>query len=612
MMRDYKFRVRGHGFRREPKRQSRRALRLGLIALTAGASYALIQVMVSSDSLPLTAPPTGSEVIELPLPPGPLQDQSSLREPPPKLSDYPTARWQTEAIPANESRPDTEREARDDDSLHLPLRIATETQADRLAASRRASSLALVTSVRPPQTTPNIARDIIDPELLALFDASMQKPRALSHPVVLVFSENTPLNSLSSRPALVADASNRASIEKAPPALRAGPFRLDYRVQSGDTLSTILQDQGISSRLVHDILNKLSTQHRQRLERIRPGETISLHLDAALELERLEFKLDAVDRLLVARDGDSISTEIKSAPTEPRRLCLTAVVKNSLYGAAKSAGIPDQITQRAINIFRNQINFARQTRPGDQISVLFEQIYAGEQPIKTGPVLAVEITSGKKQYAAVRYTTSKGTTDYYSVDGDPLDKSKHSFLRAPLTYSRVSSRFSHNRLHPILGRVRPHTGVDFAAPAGRRVLAAANGRVHFKGRKSGYGNILILKHGARYETRYAHLMRFAKGIADGGTVKRGETIGYVGQTGLATGPHLHYEVRINGTPVDPLTAKLPFLNEFDDKEKTRFRQLTRPLLAELQRNRERALLVDARQFNQGDDGFAAAGGDRFH
>ncbi|WP_200279428.1 peptidoglycan DD-metalloendopeptidase family protein [Rhabdochromatium marinum] len=396
---------------------------------------------------------------------------------------------------------------------------------------------------------------------------------------------------------------------KPPPTLSRGPFRLDYQVQAGDTLGTILQSQGLPSDMVYQILGGLSDQQRQRLTRIRPGETIQLNLDETLQLSSLKLKLNATKRLLVYRANDHISAKVEAVATEPRRQCLTAVVKNSLYNAAKNAGIPDQVTQGAINLFRHQINFARQTRKGDQISVLFEQIYADDQPIKTGPVLAVEITNGNKQYAAVRYTTSKGITDYYSTDGQPLNKSKYSFLRRPLKYTRISSRFSNSRRHPILGRVRPHTGVDFAAPSGRRVVAAADGRVHFRGLKSGYGNLVILRHGSRYETRYAHLMRFATGLSQGSQVKRGQTVGYVGQTGLATGPHLHYEIRINGTPVNPLTAKLPFLNEFDDSEKARFRRETKPLLVELQRNKNQSLLVDARGFDQTDDRLPAPNGE---
>jgi murein DD-endopeptidase MepM/ murein hydrolase activator NlpD len=567
MMRDYKFRVRGHGFRRQPNRRSRRALRLGFLALAAGVSYTIVQVAVSNAPATLTAPsPEGSEVIELPLPPGPLQDEAQSH--PPTLGQRSQS---PSTAPQENSSPNTAQ------ALSVPLSISPYNNSDpEFQLADPLQELAGLT-----------------PALPDLFGMSQEELLELS-------LSNTPTLALQIDTLALGDAAGEGGDQhtgeqsKTPPALRQGPFRLDYEVQPGDTLGTILESQGLPGRMVYQILDQVSKTHRRRLEQIRPGETIRLHFDQALELERLEFKLSATERLMVSHDGDTVTTSVNSAAIEPRRQCLTAVVKHSLYGAAKSAGIPDQVTQRAINIFRHQINFARQTREGDKLSVLFEQIYAGDEPIKTGPVLAVEFTNANKQYAAVRYTTSKGVTDYFTADGQPVDKGRYSFLRTPLNYTRVSSGFTLARMHPVLRRIRPHTGVDFAAPAGRRVLAAADGRVHFKGRKGGYGNIVILRHGSKYETRYAHLMRFAKGLSSGGRVTRGDTIGYVGQTGLATGPHLHYEIRIDGSPVNPLTAKLPFLNEFDDSEKARFRRQTKPLMAELQRTREPALLVDAR------------------
>lgn len=623
-MRDYKFRVRGHGFRRQPNRRSRRALRLGFLALAAGASYTITQAVVSNAPDNLASPAGGSEVIELPLSPGPLPDQTRTHQP---------ALGQIRATAGTASTSESGFTARQQASssglagnmrvnvnpIDPPsgvagtMRVSHDNPTDARPAPAPNSEPALgvplgispsevISAHQPSNIFPDALQQLAGltpalPDLFGMNGEDLLEVALAGTPTLALELDATVLEGAAHE----GDAHQSDGHASAPPALRQGPFRLDYEVQPGDTLGTILESQGQSGRMVYQILDQVSDAHRRRLEHIRPGETIRLHFDQALELERLEFSLSATERLLVSRDGDTIATSVDSAPTEPRRQCLTAVVKHSLYGAAKSAGIPDQVTQRAIDIFRHQINFARQTREGDKLSVLFEQLYAGDKPIKTGPVLAVEFTNGSKQYAAVRYTTSKGVTDYYTADGQPVDKGRHSFLRTPLNYTRVSSGFTLARMHPILRRIRPHTGVDLAAPAGRRVLAAADGQVHFKGRKSGYGNIVILRHGSHYETRYAHLMRFAKGLSSGGRVKRGETIGYVGQTGLATGPHLHYEIRIDGTPVNPLTAKLPFLNEFDDSEKARFRRLARPLLAELQRTRDRSLLVDARNFDGRND-----------
>ncbi|WPL15871.1 Murein hydrolase activator NlpD precursor [Thiorhodovibrio winogradskyi] len=600
MMRDYKFRVRGSGFRRQPDRRSRRAIRLGFLALTAGLGYALAQVLLPNDPVALTPPSSaGAEVIKLPLPQGVLQGSDTPHQP---TLDQPTLGQGVDLHGANTQ---DNGKAQHSETLVIPLSLSTPTQyrpQSLLPEDQDQTFVGLTPRLK--YLTSLDGKDSLDillanvPRLALEFNsdaAALMQPLGIDQATFTQsgFDQSPRLTAL-------------------PPTLREGPFRFDYRVQPGDTLGTILESQNLPGRLVYQILDHVSNEHRHRLEHIRPGETIRLHFDQALDLHRIEFKLSATERLLVSRAGSILSTSVESEPTEPRRQCLTAVVDRSLYGAAKTAGIPDQVTQRAINIFRHQVNFARQTRKGDKLSVLFEQIYAGDEPIKTGPVLAVEFTNGNKHYAAVRYTTSKGVTDYYSADGKPIDKGKNSFLRTPLDYTRVSSKFSMNRLHPILRRVRPHPGVDLAAPAGRRILAAADGRVHFRGRKSGYGNIVILRHGSRYETRYAHLMRFATGIANGSEVKRGQTIGYVGQTGLATGPHLHYEIHINGRPVDPLTAKLPFLNEFDDREKARFRKQTRPLLAELQRTKDRTLLADARSFTLTDSGLPTAEGQSRH
>lgn len=539
-MRDYKFRVHKNGLTRKPRSPSRYVLRLAFGAFIAGTGFALFQILGQNEPALLHhAPVENSEIIELPLPSGLPADgtlpQNSQRDHPPQA-----------AIPSV---------IQFDSTAFNPVAFAWHLNQQTLM------------------------------QWLGWLHATTPGQR-------VQFSQNPTIadaDVASTRPPRPQHTARTQSL-----LLSRGPFRFDYQIQPGDTLTQILQAQGLSSRLAYQILEHLSSEQRRRLTQIRAGEHLSILLDENLELARLEFRIDATQRLLVTRQGDDIHAEVASDPTEQRRQCLTAVVNHSLYGAAQRAGIPDQVIQNAVNLFRHQIDFAKQTRRGDRFSVLFEQVYAADRPIEAGPLLAVEITNGNTHYTAVRYTTTAGKTQYYSADGEPLNKANNSFLRTPVNYTRVSSKFSANRLHPILRRARPHTGVDLAAPAGRRVVAAADGRVDFRGTKSGYGKLIILHHGSRYETRYAHLMRYATGLATGDTVKRGETIGYVGQTGLATGPHLHYEIRINGKPVDPLTAKLPFLDTLDDQEKARFHRHTRPLLAELESPRERALLVDAR------------------
>lgn len=592
MMRDYKFRTRDDAYRRKPRRKSRQALRLALLTTLLALGYVFIQSLSPRDTLPVTPSADDSEVIELPLPPPPSQ-----------------GRAKPAAVSSDDGdRPLTQgngRQASTEVANRRP-RIQSSTQEVKLNGLAFAAANRETSENRPQLSTAEITEGEHEPAQNAAARGRTARgsgpdhstPSLSSDPVPLLAAEDSAQNETANHNATgaVDDATDVATvIQTRLPELTQGPFRLDYRVEPGDTLGSILESQGLGSRLVYRILEHVEGDHRQRLTHIRPGETIHLRLNESLELTSLEVRVDAKSRLRVSREDDRISAQIESDPTEQKRQCKTAVVEKSLYTAAQGAGIPDEVAQRAIGLFRHQINFAKKTRKGDRLSVLFDQVYVGDKAIETGPLLAVEITNGNKHYAAVRYTDSRGRTDYYSAEGEPLNKAERTFLRAPLQYTRISSGFSSNRLHPILRRIRPHTGVDFAAPSGRQIVAAADGNVSFRGTKGGYGSMVILRHGSRYETRYAHMMKFARHLAVGDHVQRGETIGYVGQSGLATGPHLHYEIRIDGKPVNPMTAKLPFLDTLDEQEKRRFRNATRPLLAELQQSlNEETLLVDAR------------------
>jgi murein DD-endopeptidase MepM/ murein hydrolase activator NlpD len=194
-----------------------------------------------------------------------------------------------------------------------------------------------------------------------------------------------------------------------------------------------------------------------------------------------------------------------------------------------------------------------------------------------------------KVYTAVRYTDKNGNSSYYSEDGSSLRKA---FIRTPVDFARISSRFSNGRKHPILNKIRAHKGVDYAAPRGTPIKAAGDGRVTLAGRKGGYGNTVVIKHGQRYQTLYAHMNGFAKGIRSGSNVKQGQIIGYIGTTGLSTGPHLHYEFQVNGVHVDPLSQKLPTSDPIHASEKQRFAQLSQPLIAKLDASKNTQVAVN--------------------
>jgi len=232
------------------------------------------------------------------------------------------------------------------------------------------------------------------------------------------------------------------------------------------------------------------------------------------------------------------------------------------------AGIPDQIALKIAEIFSSQIDFNEDLRPGDRFNVVYEASYNAGELMKTGEVLAVEFITKGKKHQAIHFGKASSKYAYYTPEGKSLHKS---FLRSPLEFTRVSSSFSRGRRHPILHRVRKHNGVDLAAKSGTRIKASGDGVVAFRGRKGGYGNVIILKHPNGIRTVYGHLSKFAKGLHVGQEIEQSEIIGYVGMTGLATGPHLHYEFLLNGVHRDPMTVALPTNIPLDEKYKEEFK-----------------------------------------
>ena len=241
-------------------------------------------------------------------------------------------------------------------------------------------------------------------------------------------------------------------------------------------------------------------------------------------------------------------------------------------------------------IFGWDIDFALELREGDQFHVIYEEQYLDGEKLRNGPILAAEFINRGNLYKAVRYTDKEGDTSYYDTEGNAK---RRAFIRTPVKFSRISSRFTRKRWHPVLKRWRSHKGVDYAAPRGTPVKATGNGKVVFRGNKGGYGNVIFLRHGGKYTTVYGHLSRFAKGLKNGKAVKQGQIIGYVGSTGLATGPHLHYEFRVHGKHQNPLTIKLPKTIRLPKREQARFKKSTAPLMAQLDELRARTMVASA-------------------
>jgi len=266
----------------------------------------------------------------------------------------------------------------------------------------------------------------------------------------------------------------------------------------------------------------------------------------------------------------------------------TGQIASSLFAATDAAGLPDNVASQIADIFAGDVDFQRDLRRGDRFTVVFEMYYHEGRPIKSGRLLAADFVNQKRTYRAVWFQPPEGPGGYYSPDGKNLRKA---FLRSPLEYSRISSGFG-MRNHPILQQWRAHKGVDYAAPIGTRVRATGDGVVDFAGRRNGYGNVVVLRHNGGYSTYYAHLNGFSRGVQRGARVAQGDIIGYVGQSGWATGPHLHYEFHVRDQYRNPLTLVMPAANPVPHHELITFFQAAQPLTAQLDllKNTDLALL----------------------
>ena len=292
---------------------------------------------------------------------------------------------------------------------------------------------------------------------------------------------------------------------------------------------------------------------RQSLDYLKPGDAIQLtHREGSVK--ELTRKVSETKTLHVVRDQAGFAANVTENPVQTHIRTASATIDSSLFQAAESAQISDLVALKLANIFAWDIDFVLDIRDGDRFTAVYEQVYQDGKYLRDGDVLAAEFVNDGKVYRAVRFVDESGSVGYYAPDGKPMRKA---FLRAPVEFTRVSSVFNPHRLHPILNLIRGHMGTDYAAPIGTPVHAAGDGRVAFDGVRGGYGNAILLSHTKEIQTLYGHMSRFARDIHLGSHVQQGEVIGYVGMTGLATGPHLHYEYLMNGVHKDPQTVKLP-------------------------------------------------------
>lgn len=347
------------------------------------------------------------------------------------------------------------------------------------------------------------------------------------------------------------------------------------KVASGDNLSLIFNRLNISAQDLHEIMSL--GEDVEILKRLMPDHEMRFQIDDG-ELEVMQYDINLTDTLQVSKQGDNYTAKTVKTELETRIKSSHGTINDSLFLSAQRAGLSDNLIMQMVDIYGWDIDFALNIREGDQFYVIYEEKYKDGVKVQEGPILATEFINQGTPYRAVRYTHADGFSDYYNEDGYSMRKA---FLRTPVKFSRISSKFSLGRRHPILNTIRAHRGVDYAAPIGTPVKATGDGIVAFAGNKGGYGRVVILKHGEKYSTLYGHLSRFASSLKTGKRVKQGQIIAYVGMTGLATGPHLHYEFRINGIHHDPLTVKLPKAIGISSDQMADFKQQTSSLLAQL-------------------------------
>jgi murein DD-endopeptidase MepM/ murein hydrolase activator NlpD len=350
----------------------------------------------------------------------------------------------------------------------------------------------------------------------------------------------------------------------------------EFVVKNGDNLSIIFQRAGLRDKDIYELFS--ASADAKELRKIMPGQKISFQLNDEGKLDTLIYEKNQLSSLQFTRTEKGFASKKLERVPEVRISFRQATINSSLFLAGKNAGMSNALVMELANIFAWDIDFAQDIRKGDQIKVMFEEKYLDDKKIGNGAILAVEFINQGKSYKAVRYTDSDGDSNYFTPNGESMRKA---FLRMPVDFARISSHFNLNRKHPILHTIRAHKGTDYAAPRGTPVKAAGDGKVVHASTKGGYGNTVILQHGQGIKTLYAHLHNFAKGVSVGSKVKQGQVIGYVGTTGLSTGPHLHYEFYVNDVPRNPMTVELPKTVSIPAAEMAAFKRQTQPLVAQL-------------------------------
>ena len=348
------------------------------------------------------------------------------------------------------------------------------------------------------------------------------------------------------------------------------------RVQRGDTVAELLRRLNVDDINASNYLR--NNKAAESLHRLSAGKDIQAETRADGSLLSLRYTSNNGSQIIIEKKDDSFSTRILSAQIEKRTVMRTGEISSTLFAATDAAGLSDAAANQLADIFSGDIDFHRDLRKGDRFSVIYEVNYSNGEAVSTGNILAAEFINQGHQYRALYYEMTKNHGSYFSPDGKNMRKA---FLRSPLEFSRVSSGFTLARFHPILNKWRAHKGVDYAAATGTKVKVTADGTIDFVGQQTGYGNVVMVNHQGHYSTVYGHLSRFASGLRRGQRVTQGDIIAYTGQSGMATGPHLHYEFKIDGQQRDPLRVALPDARSINAVQKEQFQAATSNIIERL-------------------------------
>lgn len=359
-----------------------------------------------------------------------------------------------------------------------------------------------------------------------------------------------------------------------------------HNIKNGESLSSIFLKLGLTNTDLNKIIH--TNEIGKQFISIVSGKKLIVSTDSNGLLQQLVYEKNSVDTLKATRIGDSFNIKKISKPIEKKIANIQTTINSSLFLDGKKAGLSDKTIMQLSEIFAWDIDFALNLRKNDLITVVYEKLFVEGKEIGTGNIISAEFVNQGQPYIAVRYVDNQGNARYFSPNGNSMRKP---FLRSPVDFARISSHFNLRRRHPVLNKIRAHKGVDYAAKRGTPIKTTGDGKIIYRGRKGGYGRVVIVQHGKSYRTLYAHLSNYRRGQKIGSRIKQGQIIGYVGKSGLATGSHLHYEFQVNGIHRNPLTIELPHTAPIKKSLLAEFKQQTEPLIAQLNKVKASNLLA---------------------